>query len=510
MGILDIIEVSHSFGDNNLYRNASFELFKGEHMGIVGHNGTGKTTLLNTIIGTLIPDDGRIVWQRNVRYGYLDQYAKIDRQFTVFDYLKTAFQDLYDREAELTETYAQMAEECSDELIAKASAGQEFLENSRFYELDTIILKVANGLGVTALGMDSILATLSGGQRAKVIFAKLLLEKPDVLLLDEPTNFLDSEHIEWLIGYLNDFEGAFIVISHDFDFLDKVTNCICNIEFGTITKYSGNFSKFLEIKDLKREGVVREFKSQQVQIKKYEEYIAKNGARASTANSAKSRQKMLDRIEKIELPKNIAKPTFQFTSLPVPTQRTLVVKDLHIGYSDPLLPKMNFHMAPGQKVVITGFNGIGKSTLIKTLIRQVPAISGDFHFAENVKVAYYEQDLVWENPNQTPLQIMTEKFSRLSGSQIRKYLAQCGVQAKNVMQPISSLSGGEQSKVKICILMLTKANLLILDEPTNHLDVDAKEVLMNELIRWQGNIILVTHEPSFYKEWADKVINIGE
>ena len=510
MGILDIVEVSHSFGDNNLYKNASFELFKGEHMGIVGHNGTGKTTLLNTIIGTLIPDDGRIVWQRNVRYGYLDQYAKIDRQYTVFDYLRTAFQALYDRESALTETYAQMAEDCSEELIAKASADQEFLESSGFYELDTTILKVANGLGVAALGMDSILATLSGGQRAKVIFAKLLLEKPDVLLLDEPTNFLDAEHIEWLIGYLNDFEGAFIVISHDFDFLDKVTNCICNIEFGTITKYSGNFSKFLEIKDLKREGVIREFRSQQVQIKKYEDYIAKNGARASTANSAKSRQKMLDRIEKIELPKNIAKPTFQFTSLPVPTQRTLVVKDLHIGYSDPLLPKMNFHMAPGQKVVITGFNGIGKSTLIKTLIRQVPAISGDFHFAENVKVAYYEQDLVWENPNQTPLQIMTEKFSRLSGSQIRKYLAQCGVQAKNVMQPISSLSGGEQSKVKICMLMLTKANLLILDEPTNHLDVDAKEVLMNELIRWQGNIILVTHEPSFYKEWADKVINIGE
>jgi len=188
----------------------------------------------------------------------------------------------------------------------------------------------------------------------------------------------------------------------------------------------------------------------------------------------------------------------------------LVVKDLKIGYTDPLLPKMSFHIAPGQKVVITGFNGIGKSTLIKTLIKQVPAISGDFKFADNVKVAYYDQDLEWDNPKQTALQIITEKFSRLSGSQIRKHLSQCGVQAKSVMQPISSLSGGEQSKVKICMLMLTKANLLILDEPTNHLDVDAKDVLMNELIRWQGNIILVTHEPSFYKNWADKVIHIGE
>jgi len=510
MGLLDIIEVSHSFGDNTLYKNASFELFKGEHMGIVGHNGTGKTTLLNTIIGSLIPDGGRIVWQRNVRYGYLDQYAKIDNNISVFDYLKTAFQELYDMETELGEIYGKMADDNSEELINKASGMQELLENRGFYEVETTILKVANGLGVTILGMDSVLCELSGGQRAKVIFAKLLLEQPDVLLLDEPTNFLDKEHIEWLTGYLKEFEGAFIVISHDFDFLDKVTNCICNIEFGSITKYCGNFTKFLEIKDLKREGVVREFKSQQVQIKKFEDYISKNGARASTASSAKSRQKMLDRIDKIELPKDTAKPTFQFTSLPVSTQRTLVVKDLKIGYTDPLLPKMSFHMAPGQKVVITGFNGIGKSTLIKTLIKQVPAISGDFKFADNVKVAYYDQDLEWEYPKQTALQIITEKFSRLSASQVRKHLSQCGVQAKSVMQPISSLSGGEQSKVKICMLMLTKANLLILDEPTNHLDVDAKDVLMNELIRWQGNIILVTHEPSFYKTWADKVIQIGE
>ena len=510
MGLLDIISVSHSFGDNTLYKNASFELFKGEHMGIVGQNGTGKTTLLNTIIGSLIPDSGRIVWQRNVKYGYLDQYARIDNNVSVFTYLKTAFQDLYDKESELIEIYGKMADDDSEDLINKASHIQELLESSGFYDVETTILKVSNGLGVTVLGMDSILCELSGGQRAKVVFAKLLLEQPDVLLLDEPTNFLDKEHIEWLTGYLKEFEGAFIVISHDFDFLDKVTNCICNIEFGTITKYCGNFTKFLEIKDLKREGVVREFKSQQVQIKKFEDYISKNGARASTASSAKSRQKMLDRIEKIELPKALAKPTFQFTSLPVSAQRTLVVKDLKIGYTDPLLPKMNFHIAAGQKVVITGFNGIGKSTLIKTLIKQVPAISGDFKFADNVKVAYYEQDLAWENPSQTPIQIITEKFSRLSASQIRKHLAQCGIQAKSVMQPISSLSGGEQSKVKICMLMLTKANLLILDEPTNHLDVEAKDVLMNELIRWQGNIILVTHEPSFYKSWADKVICIGE
>src|ERR1035437_9235716 len=208
MGILDIIEVSHSFGENDLYKKASFELFKGEHMGIVGHNGTGKTTLLNTIIGSLIPDSGRIVWQRNVKYGYLDQYAKIDNNISVFDYLKTAFQELYDMESELIGLYEKMADDSTEELINKASGIQELLENRGFYEVETTILKVANGLAVTVLGMASILCELSGGQRAKVIFAKLLLEQPDVLLLDEPTNFLDKEHIEWLTGYLKEFEGA--------------------------------------------------------------------------------------------------------------------------------------------------------------------------------------------------------------------------------------------------------------------------------------------------------------
>ncbi len=509
MGLLDVIDISHSFGENVLYKNASFELFKGEHMGIVGHNGTGKTTLFNIITGSIVPDHGRISWQRNMKYGYLDQYAKIDNNVTVFEYLKTAFQELFQTESKLIELYESMTIDNSEELIDKTAKLQEILENQGFYEIETVIMKVANGLGIIALGMDSILCQLSGGQRAKVILAKLLLEKPDVLLLDEPTNFLDKEHVEWFSGYLKEFEGAFIVISHDFDFLDLVTNCICDIEFGMLTKYNGNFNKFLQLKDIKRESYVREFQSQQVQIKKFEEYISKNKARASTAKMARGRQKQLDRIEVIDPPKVLAKPNFQFASLPVTTQKALVVRDLEIGYTNPLLPKMNFMVAAGQKVVITGFNGIGKSTLIKTLIKQIPSLSGDFKFSDTMKIGYYEQDLVWANPKQTPVQIIAERYSQLSASQIRKHLAQCGIQAKSVIQPISSLSGGEQSRVKLCILMLTKSNLLILDEPTNHLDADAKDELKNELMRWQGNIILVSHEESFYRNWADQVIHIG-
>lgn len=509
MGLIEVINISHTFGDKELYSNASFELFKGEHMGLVGQNGTGKTTLLNSIIGETIPDKGEIRRQKDLRIGYLDQHAKIDTTVTVFEYLKTAFSELYEVEARLNSIYDNMANDNGDDAFRKVAYYQNVLDCRGFYQIESTVLKVADGLGITAIGMENQLKSLSGGQRAKVILAKLLLENPNLLLLDEPTNFLDKEHIEWLVDYLKAFEGAFIVISHDFDFLDKITTCICDIEFGRIEKYNGNFSKFMKLKELKRENYINEFESQQKQIKKYEEYIAKNKARASTANMAKSRQKQLDKIDRISTPESAPKPNFHFEALPISTDKTLVVKNLEIGYYYPLLPKLNFEIASGQKIVITGFNGIGKSTLLKTLIREIPAISGKFQFADNIKIGYFQQDLIWEDESQNSVQIVSDRFPNLSEKQVRKHLSQCGIKAKNAMQPVSTLSGGEQAKIKLCILMLTQANLLILDEPTNHLDADTKEAFRNELIKWKGNIIFVSHEASFYKDWADRIINIG-
>ena len=508
MGLLDVINLSHSFGDKILYQEASFELFKGEHMGIVGRNGTGKTTLVNTLIGEIIPDGGEIRWQKGIKVGYLDQHAKIDQEVTVFDYLKTSFAELYQTEAQLTKIYEEMANDCSEKAMNRASDLQSLLENCGFYELESRILKIADGLGITALGMDSILEQLSGGQRAKVILAKLLLEEPNVLLLDEPTNFLDKEHVEWLTDYLKAYEGTFLVISHDFDFLDKITTCVCDIEFSTIKKYSGNITKFINLKGLRRESYIREFEAQKKEIKKFEDYISKNKARASTASMAKSRQKQLDRIDRIPPPELVPKPNFRLTATHISDQRSLTVKDLEMGYDYPLLAKLNFKIESGQKTVITGFNGIGKSTLLKTLVKQIPALSGKFKFADNIKIAYFEQDLNWENPNLNPIQVVSEVYPKLSQSQLRRYLAQCGLKAKSMLQGVATLSGGEQAKVKICILMLTSANFLILDEPTNHLDADAKAVLKSELIKWTGSLILVSHEASFYEDWAEHIINI--
>lgn len=510
MGILEVSNLTHSFGDKILYKNATFELFKGDHMGIVGQNGAGKSTLLKSIVGDITPDTGDIRWQRNVKIGYLDQYADIDGSLSIFEYLKTAFDDLYEVESKLNKIYDDMASSTDESLYEKASDYQNFLVNRGFYEIDSNVLKVSAGLGVSALGMDSKIENLSGGQRAKVILAKLLLQNPDVMLLDEPTNFLDKEHVDWLSAFLKAFKGAFMIISHDFKFLEKITNCILDIEFQKVTRYNAGFDKFIELKGLKRESYIREFEAQQKEIKKQQEFIAKNRVRASTAKQAQSRIKKLEKMDILAPPKSLSKPNFKLVSLPISHQKALKVHSLEIGYDKVLLPKISFEVKMGEKIVITGFNGIGKSTLIKTLIGEIPAISGKFKFADYVKIAYYEQDLVWENGEETPIDIITEHFPNMTIAQARKALAQCGINSKNALQKIKSLSGGEQSKVKLCILVNTKSNFLILDEPTNHLDKETKKVLKEQLINWSGNLILVSHEHDFYKDVVTKCINLQE
>ncbi|MDR0340980.1 MAG: ATP-binding cassette domain-containing protein [Mycoplasmataceae bacterium] len=508
MAILEVKDLTYIIGTKTLYENASFDLNRTDHMGIVGQNGVGKSTLINIIISKVEQNSGTIKWQKGIKMGYLDQHAEIDGELTVFEFLKTAFKSLFEAEQALNDLYLRICEEQSDELNDQIEQLQNRLMFSGFYDIDNQIMKVASGLGVTAIGVDKLLKNLSGGQRAKVILTKLLLESPDILIMDEPTNFLDVEHIDWLKKYLHDYEGAFIVISHDFDFLDYITNCVIDIEFQKIKKYSGSFSQFEKQKQLDKELQQKAYEKQQKEIQHLQSFIDRFSA-GTRATMAQSRQKVLDKMEIIEPPKSLQKPNFNFNSIPLGSNKEmLIVNNLTVGYDKPLLKNISFKLNSGEKLVITGFNGIGKSTLIKTIIGKIPALSGDFEFEYHVQWGYFEQELHWEDPKLKPFEILGAIYPDMEDKEVFGKLALCGVKGKMCTQPISSLSGGEQCKVKLCILMLEKTNLLILDEPTNHLDQEAKEVLKKNLIDWKGGILMISHDKEFYDGWINRVISV--
>ncbi len=506
--MLEVIGLSHSYGDKVLYDNASFSLFNKEHMGLVGQNGTGKSTLIKILTGEILPDKGEIIIHPKAVIGQLDQYAEIDPSLTIDVYLKQAFLELYEQEQRLNEINHTLINNPDKKLIKQASSIMERLAGNDFYSIPATIGKVCAGLGITAMGLDTPIKHLSGGQRAKVILAKLLLQKPNLLLLDEPTNFLDSNHIDWLSKYLKTYPGAFITVSHDFNFLETITNCILDIEFRSIAKYSGSYSSFSKQKEQRRLEYEKNYDSQQKLIERTEDYIARNKARASTARMAQSRQKMLNKLEKIAPPNILKEPVFSFKYTPVNAQTVLEVKNLEVGYYYPLLPKLNFSINNKQRMAITGFNGIGKSTLIKTLIGEIKALSGSFCFAQNCEKGYFAQDLIWQDEDATALSYLGSMYPKASDKEIRKILSIVAIKNEHMIQKITTLSGGEQSKVKLAQIMMHPCNILILDEPTNHLDVEAKSALIRALKKFEGTVILVSHERAFYEAWADKIINI--
>lgn len=509
MSILEVEGLSMSFDDKQLYKDASFRLNKEDHMGIIGQNGAGKSTLIKILTGSKLPDEGRIKWQRGVRIGYLDQYAESAHDLTIGAFLQSAFKELFEVQERQTRYYEEYAEKIDDSLLEKAGRCQEILEANDFYGIQTKIDQVMSGLGIDALGSDRQVSECSGGQRSKIILAKLLLEKPDVLLLDEPTNYLDTEHIEWLIDYLNVFEGCFMVISHDYDFLERITNTIVDVAFGKITKYTGSFRKAIRQKEEKKAVQLKAYEKQRRQIEKDEAYIRKNKA-GTRSTMAKSRQKRLDKLERIDPPSDNLQAHFKFPYVELMSASTLTVNELSVGYETPLLSPVTFSMSHGQKVVLKGFNGVGKSTLIKSILGIIPSFSGSVHFVDACIVNYFDQNLEWDDPTKTPLQTLQDIYPKLEPKTIRQRLARAGINASNTMKPMNLLSGGEQTKVKLCIMELKPSNFLILDEPTNHLDDETKNALRDALISYPGNVLLVTHEASFYDGWTDRIFDVEQ
>lgn len=509
MSLLQVKNLGQSFVDKTLYENGNFVLNKEDHMGVTGQNGVGKSTLIKILTGEMLPDEGQVKWQNRVTVGYLDQYAKLAPGVTIREFLRTAFAPLYQKEHELSALYNQYAEKGDAELLERAGKLQTYLEENNFYGIDTEIERVASGLGLAELGYDHDVSQLSGGQRSKIILAKLLLQSPDVLLLDEPTNYLDVSHIDWLVGYLNDFTGAFIVVSHDYDFLGKIANCIIDIDVGTITRYTGTLKQAMRQKEANRETYLKAYTNQQRKIAKEEAYIRKNKA-GTRSKSAKSRERQLARMDVLAPPKGNHKPHFEFPYVAAAANLLLQTQDLVIGYDHALVKEaFNFSVGGNEKVAITGFNGIGKTTLLKTLLGQIEPIFGTFALSETAKIAYFKQDLAWPNQNMTPLQYLQEIFERIKPKELRGALARLGVTAQQAMSPLKKLSGGEQEKVKLAKMQFEPANLLFLDEPTNHLDRDSKDALRQAIVKFPGSVIIVSHERDFFQgDWVDKTIDI--
>jgi ATPase subunit of ABC transporter with duplicated ATPase domains len=512
MSILTITNLTHTFDGKILFEDANLSINNGEHTGIVGLNGAGKSTFMNILCGKLIQDIGEVKWLNGIKWGYLDQHTNIDRSLTIMQYLENSFKDLYDLNFRLEATYKEMETETDmdklDKLISRSTSMMNELTKENFYDLDSTIKKVANGLGIGNLGYDTLIANLSGGQRAKVMLASLLLSDYDIILLDEPTNYLDIEHVEWLTDYLNKYKGTVLVISHDTEFLDKVCKNIISVEERKIKKYSGTYKEFLVASAINEKQRSENFAKQQQQIKKMEVFIAKNKARAATAGMANSRKKMLDKLEIVDKPMTIYPSTFNFPYVDINSKDMLVVKNLEIGYENSLLPPINIHMNSESKIWIRGTNGIGKSTLLKTLMGRLPKIAGSFRYTLSANKLYLEQDLEFNNMEDTAATFMSNCYPRMNVKEIRTKLGNVGIKNDLAIKPISNLSGGEQVKVKLCALMQNPSNFLLLDEPTNHLDITAKESLAKALQEFKGAIILVTHEKQFAESVCNEIFDL--
>ena len=512
MSILNVEHLTHGFGDRAIFNDVSFRLLKGEHIGLVGANGEGKSTFMNIVTGKLMPDEGKVEWAKNVRVGYLDQHSTLTKGMTIESVLKSAFAWLFELEENMNQICDRLGEAAPDEMDAmmeELGVIQDTLTMHDFYIIDTKVEEVARALGLLELGLSHDVTDLSGGQRMKVLLAKLLLEKPDILLLDEPTNYLDAEHIAWLKRYLQEYENAFILISHDIPFLNDVVNIIYHMENQRLDRYVGDYDKFQKVYEVKKSQLEAAYRKQQQEISELKDFVARNKARVATRNMAMSRQKKLDKMDVIELAAERPKPEFNFKLGRTPGRYIFETKDLVIGYDEPLSKPLNISMERGHKIALVGANGIGKTTLLKSILGLIPSLGGSVELGENLEIGYFEQEMAPGNTT-TCIEEIWKEFPSYTQYEVRSALAKCGLTTKNIESQVRVLSGGEQAKVRLCKLINRETNILLLDEPTNHLDVDAKEELKRALKEYKGAVLLICHEPEFYDGLVSKVWNLGE
>lgn len=509
MSILNVEHLTHGFGDRAIFEDVSFRLLKGQHVGMIGANGEGKSTFMNIITGHLMPDEGKIEWAKNVKVGYLDQHTALEEGMSIGEVLSSAFDPLHVMEERMNELCTKLSEPDISEKDMEAymeelGTIQDLLTMHDFYMIDAKVEEVARYLGLMDLGLERDVTELSGGQRTKVLLGKLLLEKPDILLLDEPTNYLDAEHIDWLKKYLTDYENAFILISHDIPFLNSVVNIIYHMDNKKLNSYPGDYDHFLEVAAMQRSQLEAAYNKQQKEIADLKDFVARNKARVATRNMAMSRQKKLDRMDVIELAGEKPKPEFVFREARTPGRYIFRTHGLVIGYDRPLSSPLDLEMERGQKIVLTGTNGIGKTTLLKSILGIIKPLEGSVETGDYLETGYFEQEMD-QHTGTTCIEEIWQEFPSYTQYEVRSALAKCGLMTKHIESLVRVLSGGEQAKVRLCKLINKETNVLLLDEPTNHLDADAKAELKRALSAYHGSILMVCHEREFYEGLATAV-----
>ncbi|MGN9863825.1 ABC-F family ATP-binding cassette domain-containing protein [Bacillus swezeyi] len=515
MMILQVNQLSKSFGADSILTNIKLEVRSRDRIAIVGRNGAGKSTFLKIIAGRLSYEEGEIIKPKDLTMGYLDQHSGLDSKLTIKDELLSVFDFLKKMEKEMRSIEEQMAHADPDKLESLMKTydrlQQEFKDKGG-YQYEAEVRSVMHGLGFAGFDDSARVQDLSGGQKTRLALGKMLLTKPDLLILDEPTNHLDIDTLTWLEQYLQNYSGAILIVSHDRYFLDKVVNQVYEISRSQSKKYSGNYSSYLKLKAEQLEKETKLYEKQQDEIAKLQDFVDRNLARASTTKRAQSRRKQLERMEVMDKPLGDEKSaSFRFDIARPSGNDVLRVQGLTISYQDqpPLLRSLAFHIMRGESVALVGPNGIGKSTLLKTLVQKLEPVAGSISTSSHVSIGYYDQEQTELTSSKRVLDELWDDYPEMNEKDIRTCLGNFLFSGDDVLKPVHALSGGEKARLALAKLMLQKANFLILDEPTNHLDLDSKEVLENALIDYPGTILFVSHDRYFINRIATKVFELS-
>ncbi|WP_278750081.1 ABC-F family ATP-binding cassette domain-containing protein [Lactobacillus taiwanensis] len=505
-------DLEQRFGGNTIFSNISFSVPDNARIGLVGPNGAGKTTLLKIMTGQQEPTSGQFTINKGLKVGYIAQENGLDEDKTIWDEMLTVFNDLIEKNKKITKMQEQIADHPEDEALLKRYDQLAYaFEQEGGFTYQAEIKSILNGFNFKENTWNKVIGTLSGGEKTRLAFVKLLLQKPPVLLLDEPTNYLDLDTLDWLEAFLKNYQGAIITVSHDQYFLDHLANQIFELNFGKLTTFKGNYSQYVKERELMDSQQEAAYEKQQEKIKKEEEFIQKNLVRASTTKRAQSRRKVLDKMERIKPPKHKQKVRINFTSERPSGKEVLIAKDLTIGYPDKVMVSdIDFQVNKNDRVAIIGPNGIGKSTLLKTIMKKLKPKDGSIKYGASLDIGYYDQELQSLDPSKTVLDTIWDRHKTMPEKDVRSILASFLFTAEDIDKTVGQLSGGQKARLTLTVLSLEKDNFLLMDEPTNHLDIEAKEVLEEALDNYDGTLLFVSHDRYFINELANKIISVRD